>query len=336
MDNNIGKIIFYTNEDGNVNIEVLFANENVWLSLSQMTELFQRDKSVISKHIKNIFSDEELINEEVVKEVPTVASDGKTYRVDYFNLDLIMAVGYRVRSSQGIQFRKWATQTLKEFIIKGFVINDERLKNGVHFGKDYFDELLERIREIRASERRFYQKITDIYKECSVDYSKDAEVTKKFYAQVQNKLHWAITGKTAAEIIASRADSTKINMGLTTWKHAPEGKVLKSDVQVAKNYLEEKEISELNRVVNMFLDYAENQAKKQIPMKMTDWIKKLDGFLEFNDYKVLDNLGKVSREKAAQKAISEYNIFRVTQDIEYKSDFDKLIESGDELNKINN
>ncbi len=328
-----GDIIFYTGEEGNVNIEVLFGDENVWLPLSQLVELFQRDKSNISRHIKKIFEEGELEREEVTQTIPTVADDGKTYNIDYYSLDLIMAVGYRVRSSQGIQFRKWATKVLKEFVVKGFVLDDDRLKNGTHFGKDYFDELLERVREIRASERRFYQKITDIYKECSIDYSKDAEITKKFYAEVQNKLHWAITGKTAAEIIASRADSTKPNMGLATWRNAPEGKILKSDIKIAKNYLQETEISELNRVVNMFLDYAENQAKNQIPMKMVDWVKKLDGFLEFNEYNVLQGLGKISKDTADKKAINEYKVFRINQDKNYKSDFDRLIEGSKHLKK---
>ena len=325
MDNKKENIIFYTNEQGNVRIEVLFGEENVWLPLSQIVDLFERDKSTISRHIKNIFDEEELVKDEVAKTIPTVAGDGKTYNVDYYNLDLIMAVGYRVRSNQGIQFRKWATNTLKEFIVKGFVLDDERLKNGGNFGKDYFDELLERIREIRASERRFYQKITDIYKECSIDYSKDSDITNQFYAEVQNKLHWAITGHTAAEIILERADSKKAHMGLTTWKNAPEGKILKSDVKVAKNYLKKDEISELNRLVNMFLDYAENQAKKQIPMKMKDWVNKLNSFLEFNEYSVLETLGQVSKKEADKKAIDEYNIFRVRQDKEFKSDFDKLL-----------
>lgn len=331
MEINKENIIFYTNEQGNVKIEVLFGEENVWLPLSQIVDLFERDKSTISRHIKNIFEEEELVKDDVVKTIPTVATDGKTYNVDYYNLDLIMAVGYRVRSSQGIQFRKWATNTLKEFVIKGFVVDDERLKNGSHFGKDYFDELLERIREIRASERRFYQKITDIYKECSIDYNKDADITNKFYAEVQNKLHWAITGHTAAEIIAGRVDAKKVHMGLTTWKRAPEGKILKSDVKVAKNYLSKDEISELNRLVNMFLDYAENQAKKQIPMKMKDWVKKLNSFLEFNEYSVLKTLGEVSKKDAERKAVEEYNIFRVRQDKEFRSDFDKLIVSTKNL-----
>lgn len=236
---------------------------------------------------------------------------------------MIIAVGYRVRSKQGTEFRKWATSTLKEYIIKGFVLDDERLKNGQYFGKDYFEELLERIREIRASERRFYQKITDIYAECSIDYNKDNNMTKEFYATVQNKLHYAITGETEAELVRTRVDASKDNMGLTTWKNSPDGKILKSDTYIAKNYLDKEEIEELNRLVNMYLDYAENQAKKQIPMKMRDWIIKLNTFLEFNEYKILDGRGSVSAKLAKELAYKEYDKFRIEQDKEYKSDFDK-------------
>lgn len=324
---NTGNILFYTSEEGEINLGVIFGDETVWLSQLQMTELFQRDKSVISKHIKNIFEEEELERDSVVANFATTASDGKVYNVDYYNLDMIIAVGYRVRSKQGTLFRKWATKVLKDFVIKGFVLDDERLKNGSKFGKDYFDELLERIREIRASERRFYQKITDIYSECSIDYSKGSDITKRFYATVQNKLHWAVIGNTAAEIVANRADSNKPKMGLKTWKNSPDGKILKRDISVAKNYLDEKEISELNRIVNMYLDYAENQAKKQIPMKMQDWINKLNAFLQFNEYEVLENAGKISRKVAKEIAEKEYEKFRVIQDAEYKSDFDKLVQN---------
>lgn len=217
-------------------------------------------------------------------------------------MDAVISAGYRVNSRQATQFRIWATQTLREFIIKGFVLDDERLKHGKRFGKDYFDELLERIREIRASERRFYLKITDIYEQCSINYNKDAEITQTFFATVQNKLHWDIVGKTAAEIIAERADAVKPHMGLTTWKNAPHGKILKSDVAIAKNYLVEKEIKDLERIVTMFLDYAENQASRQIPMRMEDWVKKLDAFLQFNEYEILTNAGKVSHEVARKLA----------------------------------
>lgn len=320
-----GKILFYTTDEGNINLGVLFSDETVWLTQAQMVELFQRDKSVISRHIKNIFQEGELDENSVVAYFATTATDGKTYDVAYYNLDVIISVGYRVKSVQGTQFRIWATKTLREFIIKGFVLDDERLKNGVHFGKDYFDELLERIREIRASERRFYQKITDIYAECSIDYDKNSQITKIFYSTVQNKLHWAITGHTAAEIIKERADATKPNMGLTTWKKSPSGKIIKSDVSVAKNYLTEKELKDLNRIVNMYLDYAELQASRQIPMKMQDWVNKLDAFLNFNDYKVLKDSGKISADVAKKLAECEYEKFRIEQDKFYESDFDKEI-----------
>jgi hypothetical protein len=321
----VGEILFYTTDDGEINLGVLFSEETVWLTQAQMVELFQSSKSNISEHIKHIFEEGELDEKAVVRKYRTTASDGKSYNTNYYNLDLIIAVGYRVRSKQGTQFRIWATKTLKEYIIKGFVLDDQRLKNGKHFGKDYFDELFERIREIRASERRFYQKITDIYAECSIDYDKNAEITKNFYATVQNKLHYAITGQTAAEIIHSRANSSKRNMGLTTWKNSPKGKILKSDIGIAKNYLNEKEISELNRIVNMYLDYAENQAKRQIPMRMRDWVDKLDAFLQFNEYQILKDAGKLSAQVAKKLAEGEYGKFRIEQDKKYESDFDQEI-----------
>ena len=246
-----GEIILYTTPEGTARVEVFFQDETLWLSLNQIAELFKRDKSVISKHISNIFKEGELQYASVVAKFATTAADGKTYQVEHFNLDVIIAVGYRVNSRQATQFRIWATHVLREFIIKGFALDDERLKQGKRFGKDYFDELLERIREIRASERRFYLKITDIYEQCSIDYDKSAEITQTFFKMVQNKLHWAVTGKTAAEIIAERADANKPHMGLMTWKNAPSGKVLKSDVMVAKNYLVENEIKELERIVSM-------------------------------------------------------------------------------------
>lgn len=253
------------------------------------------------------------------------ASDGKKYQTKYYDLDAIIAVGYRVNSKKATNFRIWATETLKEYITKGFVLDDELLKNGTRFGKDYFDELLEKIREIRASERRFYQKITDIFAQCSFDYNKDAEITRTFYATVQNKLHWAITHHTAAEIISERADSTKKNMGLTTWKNAPEGKILKSDIDIAKNYLSDKEISELNRIVNMYLDYAENQAERHRLMSMEDWVSRLDKFLEFNEYDILKNPGKVTKAVAKEIASQEYEKYRQIQDKDYISDFDKEV-----------
>ncbi|HEY8783198.1 MAG TPA: virulence RhuM family protein [Mucilaginibacter sp.] len=261
-------IIFYSTPTGEVKIEVIFNDETFWLTQKRMAELFGVEVPAISKHLKNIFESGELIETSVVSKMETTANDGKNYFTSFYNLDAIIAVGYRVNSYQATQFRIWATKTLKEFIIKGFVLDDERLKQGKRFGKDYFDELLERIREIRASERRFYLKIADIYEQCSIDYKNDAEITRKFFKTVQNKLHFAISGKTAAQLIAERASAEKPNMGLQTWKNSPSGKVLKSDVGVAKNYLIEKEIKELERIVTMYLDYAELQASRQIPMKM--------------------------------------------------------------------
>ncbi|WP_293815228.1 virulence RhuM family protein, partial [Thiolapillus sp.] len=283
------EILLYGTDNGAVKVDVLYRDENFWLTQKRMAELFGVGVPAVSKHLKNIFETRELEEDRVVSILKTTAADGKTYRTRYYNLDAIIAVGYRVNSRQATQFRIWATQTLKEFIIKGFVLDDERLKQGQRFGQDYFDELLERIREIRASERRFYQKITDIYAQCSADYDPNAETTQTFYATVQNKLHWAIHGHTAAELIRQRADASQPHMGLKSWKNAPKGKVLKSDVAVAKNYLDEKELDELNHIVVMYLDYAELQAKKQRLMKMSDWVAKLDAFLRFNDYEILDN-----------------------------------------------
>ncbi|MFH1909040.1 MAG: virulence RhuM family protein [Chloroflexota bacterium] len=319
------EIIFYTSPDGNKKVAVYYQGESVWLTQKQMAELYNVDRSVITKHLKNIFSEGELREDTVSAIFAHTAGDGKTYQTNFYNLDAIIAVGYRANSYQATQFRIWATQTLKEFIIKGFVLDDERLKQGKRFGKDYFDELLERIREIRASERRFYQKITDIYQQCSIDYDKDAEVTLIFFKTVQNKLHWAITGKTAAEIVAGRANAKKSYMGLATWKNAPDGKILKSDVSIAKNYLKENEIKELERNVTMYLDYAENQAARLISMKMTDWVKKLDAFLQFNEYDILNNAGKVSHEVAKELAEQEYEKFRIIQDKTFESDFDKEV-----------
>jgi hypothetical protein len=291
--------------------------------------LFGVSKKTISEHLGNIYKSNELQREATVRKIRTVQNEGErevTRNLEFYNLDAIISVGYRVNSHQATQFRIWATKTLKEFIIKGFVLDDERLKQGKKlFGKDYFDELLERIREIRASERRFYQKITDIYAECSIDYQPKSEITQLFYKTVQNKMHWAITGQTAAEIISSRAKAELPNMGLTTWKNSPKGKVLKSDVSVAKNYLNKKEIDELNRIVTMYLDYAENQAARQIPMTMKDWVGKLDAFLQFNDYSVLKNAGSISAEIAKELATKEFEKFRVIQDEDYESDFDKEV-----------
>jgi hypothetical protein len=318
--------IFYRSQDGNINIQVIVGDETVWTTRKGMSEMFNTTQENIRQHLNNIFESVELEEVKVCKKILHTASDGKNYNTLFYNLDVIISVGYRVNSYQATQFRIWATKILKEYLIKGFAIDDERLKQGTKvFGKDYFDELLEKIREIRASERRFYQKITDIYAQCSMDYDSQSPITKEFYATVQNKLHWAITKHTAAEIIKLRANSEKMNMGLTTWKNAPEGKILKSDVHVAKNYLSEDELSELNLIVNMYLDYAELQTKRQNAMKMVDWVKKLDSFLTFNDYTILTNPGKVSANVAKAIAEKEFDKFRVQQDNEYESDFDKVV-----------
>ena len=320
-----GEIILYTAADGATKVEVFFEAETFWLTQKQLADLFDVDRSVITKHLGNIFDEGELDRDSVCAEFAHTAADGKTYQVQYYALDAIIAVGYRVNSKQATQFRIWATATLKEFVIKGFVLDDERLKLNKRFGKDYFDELIERIREIRASERRFYLKITDIYEQASIDYDANADITKTFFKTVQNKLHWAVSGMTAAEIIASRADADKPSMGLTTWKNAPSGKVLKGDVGTAKNYLIEKEIKELDRIVEQYLLYAEGQAARQIPMRMTDWAERLDAFLKFNEYDVLTNAGKVSAEVAKQLAEEQYEKFRVKQDQAFESDFEREV-----------
>lgn len=321
-----GEIIFYTSPEGVTKVEVIFQEETFWLSQRRMAALFGVEVNTINYHLKEIYRSGELHVEATIRKFRIVQSEGDrsvTRDVDLYNLDVIIAVGYRVNSLKATQFRMWATQTLREFIVKGFVLDDERLKLNKRFGPDYFDELLERIREIRASERRFYLKITDIYEQCSIDYSPTAEITKTFFQTVQNKLHWAITGQTAAEIVATRAKATQPNMGLTTWKNAPHGKILKSDVSIAKNYLNEKEIKELERIVTMFLDYAENQAERHILMHMQDWVNRLDAFLEFNEYDILHDPGKVSHEVAVRLAQEEYERFRVDQDRNYVSDFEK-------------
>ena len=319
------QFLLYTAPDGAVKVDVFFKEETVWLTQKALAELFAVKVPAINKHLKNIFESGELVEDSVVSILETTAADGKNYQTRYYNLDAIIAVGYRVNSYQATQFRIWATKTLKEFIIKGFVMDDERLKQGRRiFGRDYFDELLERIREIRASERRFYQKITDIYA-LSVDYSGEAPMTKEFFATVQNKLHWAITGQTAAEKIYASADATKIYMGLTTWKHAPGGKILKSDVSVAKNYLSEAHVKELNRIISAYLDLAENRAERGILMKMADWVGFLHSFLELSNYPILQDKGKVSALEAKLMAEGEYEIYRQRQDAEYISDFDREI-----------
>jgi len=326
------EILLYTTPNGKVKVEMYLQNETIWLSQQKIADLFGVQRPAITKHLKNIFDSGEL-KEEVVCSILEHATQhgaiaGKTQesKVKFYNLDAIISVGYRVNSSQATAFRIWATERLKEYIIKGFTMDDERLKNPNNiFGKDYFEEQLARIRDIRSSERRFYQKITDIYSQCSADYNLDESITKNFFATVQNKLHWAITGQTAAELIASRADSKKENMGLTNWKNAPTGAIRKTDVAIAKNYLNEKEMDGLNRIVTMYLDYAENQAKKGVIMNMKDWVVKLDAFLQFNEEAILKNQGKISHEVALSLAENEFEKFRITQNKSIESDFDKVL-----------
>ncbi len=331
MDNKpqFNNILLYTGAEGKVKIEIIYESDTFWLSQKRIAELFGVERSVVTKHLKNIFESGELDEKSVCAFFAHTAADGKNYQTQFYNLDAVIAVGYRVNSHQATQFRIWATNTLKEFIIKGFVLDDERLKQGRKFGKDYFDELVERIREIRASERRFYQKITDIYA-LAADYNKDSETTKTFFTTVQNKLHWAITGKTAAEIIYTEADATKTYMGLQTWRNAPDGKILKSDVTIAKNYMNEAHLQELNRIVSAYLDLAENNAKRQQLILMGDWSRFLDGFLQLSSYPILMHKGQVSQLEAKIKAESEFEKYRITQDEIFESDFDK------EIKKLNN
>ena len=323
--NSPDQFLLYTAPDGAVKVDVFVKDETVWLTQKALAELFGVQRPAITKHLGNIFETGELAEDSVCSILEHTAADGKKYSAKYYNLDAIIAVGYRVNSYQATQFRIWATKTLREFIIKGFVMDDERLKQGKRvLGKDYFDELLERIREIRASERRFYQKITDIYA-LSADYRAEAPLTKEFFATVQNKLHWAITGRTAAELIYSAADAKSLTMGLATWKHAPRGKILKSDVTVAKNYLSEAHVKELNRIVSAYLDLAENRAQRGILMKMADWVTFLNQFLALSNYPILQDKGKVSALEAKLKAEGEYEVYRQRQDIEYISDFDREV-----------
>ena len=323
------EVVLYQIEGTNICVNVMFKEETFWMTQKAMANLFDCTTDNISLHLKNIYKEKELEEEATTELFSIVQNEGQrnvTRKVKCYNLDAIIAVGYRVNSKKATLFRQWATITLKEYITKGFVLNDDMLKNGKPFGKDYFEELLERIREIRASERRAYQKITDVFEQCSYDYDKNSEITKNFYAFVQNKLHFAVTGKTVAELIYERADSEKPAMGLTTWKEAPNGKVLKRDIGIAKNYLNEKELSRLNRLVTMFIDYAELMAEDEILMSMQDWVEQTNQFLMNNRRKVLDGKGKISHDIAMQKAEKEYEVFRVRQDREYVSEFDREIE----------
>ena len=322
--NSTAEFLIFTSQSGENSIEVKVFDESVWLTQAMIAQLFDKGRTTITEHLKNIFESEELDENSVCREFRHTANDGKNYKTKYYNLDAIISVGYRVNSKKATQFRQWATSVLKEFAIKGFVLDKKRLENGSFLGKNYFDKLLEEIREIPLSERMFYQKITDIYA-TSVDYNKDDETTKKFFAKVQNKLHFAIHGNTAAELIYNRVDSQKEHMGLTTWDNAPDGKILRTDVTIAKNYLSKDELDSLGRIVNAFLDLAESRAKRNIPMTMEDWAKRLDAFLEFDDREILQDNGKITKKIADEKAYSEFEKYRIVQDRLFMSDFDKLI-----------
>lgn len=321
---NTAQIVLYQSEGANVPVEVSYIQGTFWMPQRRIAELFGTTKQSISYHLGNIFKDGELEQNSVVKEILTTAADGKNYRVKFYSLDAILAVGYRVNSVKAVRFRQWATATLKEYVTKGFVLNDDMLKNGRPFGEDYFDELLGRIRDIRASERRFYQKITDIFQECSFDYDKDSDIAKRFYATVQNKLHYAVTGHTAAEIVQGRSDPSKPHMGLTSWKGGPEGRIHSTDVTVAKNYLTEKEIKELNRLVTMFLDTAEDRAERHVLTSMADCDELLNGFLTFNGREVLKGLGTRTKSTADKIARERFAEFQRIQDAEWQNDFEKM------------
>lgn len=324
-----GEILLYSNDGEKAFVSVVFRDETFWLTQSGMAELFDCTTDNISLHLKNIYAEEELTPQATAEKFSVVRQEGARQvrrTLEHYNLDAIIAVGYRVNSKKATRFRQWATKTLKEYITKGFVLNDDMLKNGKPFGRDYFDELLERIREIRASERRAYQKIADVFEQCSYDYDKNSDTTKAFYAFVQNKLHFAVTGKTAAELISGRATLDSPTMGLTTWKGAPDGKILKSDTLIAKNYLNEKELARLNRLVTMFIDYAELMAEDEQPMSMADWLHETDRFLTNNRRKVLEGKGHISREDAVKKVSDIYAEFRKKQDADYVSEFDRAME----------
>ena len=320
--NSTAEFLIFTRQSGRGGIEVRYEDETIWLTQKLMAELFEVDVRTISEHLKNIFASGELDQESVIRKFRTTATDGKNYNTQFYNLDAIISVGYRVNSKRATQFRQWATQVLREFAIKGYVLDKQRLENGAFLGEDYFERLLEEIREIRLSERRFYQKITDIYS-TSMDYNRDAPTTREFFAKVQNKLHYAIHGHTAAELIQQRADGKKKNMGLTSWENSPDGKILKSDVSVAKNYLSKEELESLGRIVNAYIDLAEDRAQRKIPMTMEDWSKRLDIFLEAFDRQILQDSGRVSAEIAKAHAESEFEKYRIVQDRLFESDFDR-------------
>ncbi len=325
---NENNILFYNDEEGNVKVEVLLKNEDVWLNTEALATLFNIDRSGIVRHIKNIYNDKELEENSTCAKIAQVQKEGnrEVKRVyPYYNLDMIISIGFRVNSKKAIKFRTWANKIIKDYMVQGFALNDERFMKAKRTDQEYFQRLLERIKLIRTSERMFYQKITDIFAECSIDYDKSSDEAITFYKTVQNKFHFAITGQTAAEIIYNRVDAKKDNMGLTTWENSPDGKILKSDVTIAKNYLDEKEIKNLNNLVNLFLDIAENNAERNIPMYMSDWKKEVENALTLFHYEVLEDKGKISHKMAVEKAEGEYDKYKVIQDKNYVSDFDKLL-----------
>ena len=326
--NSTAEFLMFTATAGENSIEVKVEGETVWLTQKLIAELFGKGRSTITEHLKNIFSEGELEEASVCRDFRHTGSDGKAYQTKFYNLDAIISVGYRVNSKRATQFRQWATRVLKEFAIKGFVLDKKRLENGSYLGVDYFESLLAQIREIRLSERKFYQKITDIYA-TSLDYDKDSSTTKAFFAKVQNKLHFAIHGHTASEVIVSRADADKDHMGLTSWENAPDGKIVKTDVVIAKNYLARDELESLGRIVNAYLDLAEERASRNIPMTMADWSKRLDQFLEFTDREILQDGGKISAKIAQEHAHSEFEKYRIVQDRLFESDFDKALMNGE-------
>lgn len=327
--NSTAEFLIFTGQAGEQSIEARYEEDSIWLSQKLMAELFAVDVRTVSEHLQNIFRSGELVEQAVIRKFRTTAADGKNYQTQFYHLDAIISVGYRVNSLRATQFRQWATSVLREFAVKGYVLDRQRMENGSFLGEDYFERLLAEIREIRLSERRFYQKVTDIYA-TSVDYNKDAPTTRAFFAKVQNKLHYAIHGHTAAELIHSRADSQQPNMGLTSWANAPQGKILKTDVNVAKNYLSRDELDSLGRIVNAYLELAENRARRKIPMTMEDWAKRLDAFLEFDERELLQDGGKISAQLAQEHAQSEFEKFRIVQDRLFESDFDRLLRQQDD------
>ncbi|QDH68749.1 virulence RhuM family protein [Marilutibacter alkalisoli] len=328
--NSTAEFLIFTRQAGEESLQVRFEDETIWLTQKLMAELFAVDVRTVSEHLKNIFESNELDADSVVRKIRITAADGKSYLAQHYNLDAIISVGYRVNSVRATQFRQWATQVLREFAIKGYVLDRKRLENGAFLGEDYFERLLEEIREIRLSERRFYQKITDIYA-TAVDYNPGAPTTKKFFATVQNKLHYAIHGHTAPELIRKRADASQPHMGLKSWENAPGGRILKSDVGTAKNYLDEGELKSLGRIVNAWLDMAEDRAERRIPMTMEDWANRLDEFLKFSDREVLDNAGRISADAARNHAEGEFEKYRLIQEHQLESDFDRVVKEAGRL-----